>query len=292
MPLDVVNGLEMLSSPWEAQFYDLVTSAQTDLLLMSPFISRTPLEKIQRIIDARSSDEPLQVDVITNLAINSIVGGSLDLDALVSFVEAVPQTRVTYLPSLHAKVYIADARAAVVTSGNLTTGGLKNNNEYGVLMRDPGLVAQIRTDLLKYASLGSLVPFDMLQGIGEATRELKAIRKEADKTIQAKIGALIEQSAEFAKLELLRVRARGKTTHGIFSDTIVYLIRQRGPLSTADLQPLIQQIHPDLCDDLVDRVIEGVHFGKKWKHHVRNAQLFLKRKKVIALDGERWSLVC
>ncbi len=288
----MTNAMEILSSPWDAQFYDLVTSAQTDLLLMSPFISKTPLENIRRIIDARGSSKPLQVSVITNLAINSIVGGSLDLDALVGFVKAVPETQVTYLPSLHAKVYIADSQTAVVTSGNLTIGGLKNNHEYGVLMREPGLVAQIRIDLLKYASLGSLVPIDMLHDIGEATKELKAISKAADKTIQTKIRAVVEQRTEFARLELLKIRAKGKTTHGIFSDTIIYLLRQRGPLSTADLQPLIQQIHPDLCDDTIDRVIDGVHFGKKWKHHVRNAQLFLKRKKVIALDGERWSLSC
>lgn len=283
-------SLEILSSPWDAQFYDLVASAQNDLLIMSPFISRPPLEKICHIVEEKSSTTPLQVSIVTNLALNSMVSGSLDIGALVGFVKALPETQITYLPSLHAKVYIADSLAAVVTSGNLTMGGLKNNHEYGVLTRDPGIVAEIRSDLLRYASLGSLVPLDMLEGIGEATKELKEISKAADKTVQAKIKAVVEQRTEFARLELLKIRAKGKTTHGIFSDTIMYLLRQRGPLSTADLQPLIQQIHPDLCDDSVDRIIDDVHFGKKWKHHVRNAQLFLKRKKAIALDGERWTL--
>jgi hypothetical protein len=47
---------------------------------------------------------------------------------------------------------------------------------------------------------------------------------------------------------------------------------------------------PDLCDDSVDRVIDGVHFGKKWKHYVRNAQQYLKRSGEIEFDGSRWRL--
>jgi len=38
-------------------------------------------------------------------------------------------------------------------------------------------------------------------------------------------------------------------------------------------------------------VIDGVHFGKRWKHYVRTAQAFLKRKGQIYYDGERWHLV-
>jgi len=283
---------EVLSSPWETRFYDLVASAKQDLLMVSPFISKGPLEKVCQLLTAKENGPPPKINVVTNLAINSIVSGSLDVMALLNFATAIPEATITYLPRLHAKVYVADAHTAIVTSGNLTGGGLNGNQEYGVLLRGPEEVAQVRADLVRYASLGSLVPLEMLQSLGEATGELKELRRETDKAVRAKFREILEQRTEFANLELLKVRARGKTTHGIFSETIIYLLRQRGPLSTFNLQPLIQQIHPDLCDDTVDRIIDDVHFGKKWKHHVRNAQLFLKRKKVIALDGERWSLLC
>jgi hypothetical protein len=49
-------------------------------------------------------------------------------------------------------------------------------------------------------------------------------------------------------------------------------------------------MHPDLCDDKLDRVIGGVNFGKKWKHLVRSAQQALKREGCIALDGSKWRL--
>lgn len=67
-----------------------------------------------------------------------------------------------------------------------------------------------------------------------------------------------------------------------------YLFQQKGALSTVQLHPLVQQILPDLCDDTTDRVIDGVHFGKRWKHYVRNAQVALKRKGLIDYDGRRW----
>jgi hypothetical protein len=54
---------------------------------------------------------------------------------------------------------------------------------------------------------------------------------------------------------------------------------------------LIENIHPDLCDNTVDRVIDGKRFGKKWKHAVRTAQQQLKREGLVALSGGRWLLV-
>ena len=43
--------------------------------------------------------------------------------------------------------------------------------------------------------------------------------------------------------------------------------------------------------DGVDRVIYGVHFGKKWKHHVRNAQQQLRRQgRIMRLADGRWAL--
>ena len=75
----------------------------------------------------------------------------------------------------------------------------------------------------------------------------------------------------------------------MFCDTILYLL-QRGPLATRDLHPLIQSIHPELCDDSIDRVIAGVHFGKRWKHYVRSAQHALKRRGAVLLDGGLWRL--
>lgn len=79
--------------------------------------------------------------------------------------------------------------------------------------------------------------------------------------------------------------------HTVFGRTILYLLARYGPRTTIQLHPLVQAIHPDLCDDSVDRVIDGKRFGKKWKHAVRTAQQDLKKKGLVRLAEGRWMLV-
>ncbi|MEA3311361.1 MAG: hypothetical protein U9Q76_03990, partial [candidate division WOR-3 bacterium] len=84
--------------------------------------------------------------------------------------------------------------------------------------------------------------------------------------------------------------ADGRSTQSVFKRAILYVL-ERGALRTVDLHPIIQNLHPDLCDDSIDRVINGMHFGKKWKHHVRSTQQALKREGKIRYDGEKWHLI-
>ena len=280
--------VELVTSPWVITFHDLVDAAEEDLLVASPFISRKPLDKIIEIIEDKHSLDSIHVNIVTNLAVDSLLNGSLDVAALLHLAQSIPNSLVTYLPSLHAKIYVADTKVALVTSANLTNRGLAGNHEYGVLLRDPVLVSRVRIDLTRYASLGNEVSLETLAALTQAAKELKIGRQEADKSVKAKLRVAFKQSTEEAKLELLKARAEGKTTHGIFCDTILYLLEQKGPLKTVELHPLIQQIHPDMCDDTIDRVIDNVHFGKKWKHYVRISQVGLKRKGLIDFDGQRW----
>jgi len=281
-------SVELVASPWAATFYELVNAAERGLLVASPFISNRPLTRIVEIIEGKQSLDNMHVDIVTNLAVDSLLSGSVDVAALLYLAQSIPNSTVTYLPSLHAKIYVVDTKAAVITSANLTNKGLAGNHEYGVLLRDPVLVSKVRTDLTKYASLGNTVSLDTLTALTRAAQQLKTVRQRADRSIKAKLRAAFEQRTEEAELELLKARAKGKTTHGIFCDTVLYLLEQKGPLRTVELHPLMQQIHPDLCDDTIDRVIDGVHFGRKWKHYVRNAQQALRRKGLVGFDAQYW----
>jgi hypothetical protein len=78
--------------------------------------------------------------------------------------------------------------------------------------------------------------------------------------------------------------------HTVFARTIQYVLTSHGPMSTARLHPIIRAIHPDLCDDSVDRVIDGKRFGKKWKHAVRTAQQQLKKRGVVCYEDGSWRL--
>jgi hypothetical protein len=63
-------------------------------------------------------------------------------------------------------------------------------------------------------------------------------------------------------------------------------------MTTEDIHMAVQQIHPDLCDDLLDRVIDGQRFGKLWKHQIRTSQQHLKNAGLIGRDAatRRWAI--
>ena len=280
--------VDLVKSPWATLFYRLAEQAEEELLIASPFPGAAPVNRLARLLGDASRQSAPRLHIVTNLSVDSILSGSLDVAALAQLAQGTRNTTITYLPSLHAKVYVFDARAAIVTSGNLTHGGLVGNHEYGVLLRDPALVGKVRHDLNRYALLGNSVSTDTLDAVASAVGGVAAVRRQADTTVSATVRDLLNQRTDEARLQLLRAQALGRTTHGILVDTVLYLLETQGPLSTADMHPMVRQLHPDLCDDSIDRVIGDVHFGKRWKHYVRNAQQALKRQGLIALDQGQW----
>jgi len=283
------QSFNLLKSPWSETFNRLVSQVEGNLMLVSPFIKRSKTEQVLSQLQKRRIDDSVQVVVLTNLRPESTLNGSMDLEALVQFGNNLPKFNLTHLPSLHAKVYVADRSIAIITSGNLTDSGISGNLEYGIVSSDEAVVGEIRRDFESYALLGAKVSTEEITALLEEMRELKDLFKKAERTIRAQARRAFQEKLEATHVQLLRHRAKGKTTNSILSDTILFLLA-RGPLRTVDLHPLIQRLHPDICDDSIDRVIDGMHFGKKWKHHVRNAQQFLKREGRIRFDGERWSV--
>jgi hypothetical protein len=177
-----------------------------------------------------------------------------------------------------------------VTSANLTQPGITGNLEYGVAFSDEIVVREIRRDLQGYAQLGARVGTSEIEVMLRETAELKQAFLRAERSIRVEARRAFREKLEAAHVRLLRQRVKGTTTHAILSDTILFLLA-RGPLRTTELHPLIQQLHPDICDDSIERVIDGVRFGKRWKHYVRTAQQFLKRTGRIRYSGEQWHLV-
>lgn len=280
----------LLKSPWAETFRQLVTEADENLMLVSPFIKRSKTGEILSELRRRSVENRVRVVVLTDLRPESALNGSTDLEALVELGNNLTQFDLTHLPSLHAKVYVADRKMAIITSGNLTDSGVSGNLEYGVAFTDTKVVEEVRKDFERYSLLGAKVSSEDVGALLDEMRELKELFKKAEQTVRAQARKAFRQKLEATHVELLRHRAKGKTTNSIFSETILFLL-SKGPLRTIELHPLIQRLHPDICDDSVDRIIEGVNFGKKWKHHVRNAQQFLKREGRIRYDGQQWHLV-
>jgi len=281
---------KLIKSPWTDTFLRLISTVESDLLLVSPFVKMQSTDQILSGLLRRGIEKQVRVAVVTNLRPESALNGSMDLEALLQLSRDLPRFELTHLPSLHAKVYVADSRMAVVTSANLTPSGITGNLEYGVAFTDQPTVMEIRHDFESYALLGARIRPSDVESLYHEITELKQAFKTAERSIRAQARRAFKEKLKAAHVQLLRHRARGRTTHAILSDTILFLLA-KAPLGTTELHPLIQRLHPDICDDSIDRVIDGVHFGKRWKHYVRNAQQFLKRTGRIHYDGDRWRLV-
>lgn len=225
--------------------------------------------------------------MLTDLSSEHAAQGSTDPEALSRLYDIARDFRLIHLPRLHSKVYVADDQQAIVTSGNLTAGGLRLNYEYGLHLLDARLAEEVRRDVLDYAVLGSNLSATDLDEFCIHTREAKEALAEVatPPPAQERFRAAIRQAKEL----LVRGYTSGEPVHTVFERTVLYVLRREGPMATTDLHAHVCQIHPDLCDD-EDRIIEGENFGRKWKHAVRTAQQHLKRRGQIQRgeDG-RWS---
>lgn len=274
--------LDLLPSPFGDAFADWQDAVSESCLLCSPYIT---------MLRTKGIAQTVTVDVLTDISTANVVNGALDLDALLFLAGAVERTRITYLPRLHAKVFTADNRLAVIGSANFTEGGTYRNWEYGVRIRDEETVKQVRGDLNRYAHLGTVVSPDDLRAVRGDTDTLReAIRAEQEE-IRAKIRAASPRLTAISEDNLIRLRVKERSVKALFSDTILYLLAGSA-MTTAALNVAMKEIYPDLCDDTADRVIDGKHYGKLWKHAVRGAQVTLHRQGKIEYDkGTRfWHL--
>ena len=148
----------------------------------------------------------------------------------------------------------------------------------------------IRQDIEGYASLGVALDHPALMDMATRAARLSDLRHQFEGSMRAALRAEFEEAIEKTTRELLERRVRGHANNQLFARAILYALRE-GPLTTDDIHPRVQALYPDLCDDSEDRIIDGRHFGKKWKHLVRDAQQYLKRRGEIALEDGKWRAV-
>ena len=121
--------MQSLSSPWAETFEEFARSIRKRAIVVAPFITEQPLERLAYQLDTNNLP---QITILTNLAVDSLLQGSVNGQAIADFCKAVPTTTVRHLPGLHAKTYVADEHTAIITSGNLTYNSLHQNYEYGI----------------------------------------------------------------------------------------------------------------------------------------------------------------
>lgn len=280
--------VELIPSPCKDALESVIESANNELHIVSPYVTQVGATLITDRIKSPARRSSMAVRLLTDLNPFSACQGSCDPEAILHLARSFPKSTVTHLPRVHAKIIVADRAAAIVGSANLTAGGIQDNYEYCIKVSSREIALQIAKDVEDYASLGAAIKEDLLESYSQAASSLRKSLLRQEQAASSSLKKEFEARLRTADDLLLRARVRQGVT-GIFSRTILFLLRG-GPMKTVDIHPQVKRIHPDLCDDSVDRIIDGERFGKKWKHLVRTAQQILKRDGLIEFDGRLWRL--
>ncbi len=163
-----MNEIIIVKSPWENLFLELISQSKEKIYLSSPFIKRETAETIVKNINGN----PV-VKYINSFKLANFHRGVSDLEALKIFNEKGIMQKSIH--NIHAKFFIFDNRA-VITSANLTFGGLKNNIEYGVLIQGE-IVKQVESDFLSFFN-NDEYPFINAEILKKAEEILQSVPKD------------------------------------------------------------------------------------------------------------------
>jgi HKD family nuclease len=277
--------MQTLKSPFVEQLKNTLQKSKNEVIVSSPFINK---QGADIFLSAIAGKPDIDVKIITNLSVKNIVADITQPDALLTICKNIKKISIVSLARLHAKVYIVDESEVIVTSANLTSGGLIGNFEYGILTSDISAIRTIKQDILDYAALGSTFDIEILKKINLQKQKIGMIKTEAIQNMgYSELKRTLKTVKQNIETELVINKIKEKKTiNSIFSETIMYLLSRYGRLTTKEIHRFSQQIHPELCNDNDDRVINVKHFGKRWKHLVRKAQQSLKERGLIVKEGE------
>ena len=150
------------------------------------------------------------------------------------------------------------------------------------------MITKMRADMLSYCKLGQSLSGDTLLELSEAAERLSVEFRQVQRDATTAVKRQFRESLRDAQVEFIRAKVGNRTSHAIFAEAILYLLSKK-PMRTVDLQPAIKELLPELCIE-EDLVINGQKFGKKWKHGVRTAQVFLRRGERICLVNGLWKI--
>jgi hypothetical protein len=131
--------MKILTTPWKDDFLELVHQSRRSIKITSPFVK---CDVCDELINAKSNSS--KVELITSFKLMSIYSGSLDIAAIENIIKN--KGTVKSFPKLHSKIYLFDDQKAIITSGNMTYGGMLKNFEYGIYLDEQSIVKRIAED--------------------------------------------------------------------------------------------------------------------------------------------------
>lgn len=135
--------MRILRNPWKEDFLRLVSESNKSIQITSPYIKEDICNDLIRV-----KKEQSKIEIYTSFKLMNIYSGSLDLAGLEKIISQ--NGIVKNFPKLHSKIYLFDNERVIITSGNLTNGGLLNNFEYGIYSEDISIINEVSKDFKSF----------------------------------------------------------------------------------------------------------------------------------------------
>ena len=126
--------MELYLKNWYDKFLQEIGKT-TKLRIVAPFVKEQIVRKIHESFDFEN------LELITRFNLRDFASNVSDLKSLKFSV--ANNASVYGIRQLHSKIYIFDDRSAIISSANLTYGGLVSNHECGILLTDKNTVKNI-----------------------------------------------------------------------------------------------------------------------------------------------------
>src|SRR3954469_22249150 len=121
-----MSKVDFLTRGWQLHLRQCLTNKRRCLFISSPFVAIEGCELVRDSLSKQFQQEG-RLAILAGLSPVHLLQQSTDPRALQFLLGTVAHGSLRHLPRIHAKVFVFDQNYAVVTSANLTAGGLYRN---------------------------------------------------------------------------------------------------------------------------------------------------------------------
>ena len=159
---DKDNFIQPLTQPPLDSFLMAAKGVKNQLQIISPFITIFGVKALIRALP----EKELDIKICSRFTSHNFSQKSLDYNALEAFKEYSNEWNVRFynIASLHAKVFVFDT-SCIVTSANLTQGGLKKNYEFGIYIPVIEDITDLSTEIDSVFSKAKMVSISEIKEI-------------------------------------------------------------------------------------------------------------------------------
>lgn len=178
--------MKIIKTPWKEEFISLVESSEQSIKICSPFVKFKVVEELYK-----HKNENTQFSLVTNFNLENFHKNVSDLGAMRYILDK--NGEIKNYQRLHAKFYIFDNKSIIITSANLTEGGLTKNFEYGIFSDEKDIVNKVCEDF-KYVCSSDLSGKINIMAVNKIKDILDTIPKEKKIKFPEITGILAEET--------------------------------------------------------------------------------------------------